>query len=244
VRKIHVLSRLARVLELPEGADLEDPKLDADQRRKLMEELDKKCPRWLMGWRDITNATNERTVIASVLPRVGVGNKIPLMLPVNVHNPKLFAALLANLCSLVYDYVARQKIGGTTMNYFIFKQLAVLPPDAYSQSDLDFIVPRVLELTYTSRDMRPWAADICPEHKGAPFAFDPDRRAVLRAELDAIYAKLYGLDRDELRYILDPTDPRGSNYPSETFRVLKDNETARWGEYRTRCLVLEAWDRM
>jgi hypothetical protein len=76
-----------------------------------------------------------------------------------------------------------------------------------------------------------------------PFTFDPDRRALLRAELDARYARLYGLDRDDLRYILDPADLMGVDYPSETFRVLKDKETAEYGEYRTRRLVLEAWDR-
>ncbi len=77
-----------------------------------------------------------------------------------------------------------------------------------------------------------------------PFAWDEDRRAVLRAELDAYYARLYGLTRNELRYILDPQDVYGPDFPGETFRVLKDNETAKYGEYRTRRLVLEAWDRL
>lgn len=59
-----------------------------------------------------------------------------------------------------------------------------------------------------------------------------------------IYAKLYGLTRDELRYILDPADVYGSDFPSETFRVLKNNEIKQFGEYRTQRLVLEAWDKM
>jgi hypothetical protein len=77
-----------------------------------------------------------------------------------------------------------------------------------------------------------------------PFRFDPDRRAQLRAELDAYYARLYGLTRDELRYILDPAEVMGEDYPSETFRVLKKNELREHGEYRTRRLVLTAWDRL
>jgi hypothetical protein len=81
-------------------------------------------------------------------------------------------------------------------------------------------------------------------YDGQPFAWDEDRRALLRAELDAFYARAYGLDRDELRYILDPADVKGPDYPSETFRVLKNNEQKQHGEYRTRRLVLEAWDRM
>ena len=66
----------------------------------------------------------------------------------------------------------------------------------------------------------------------------------MRAELDAWYAKAYGLTRDELRYILDPADVMGEGYPSETFRVLKNNEHAEFGEYRTQRLVLEAWDKL
>lgn len=48
--------------------------------------------------------------------------------------------------------------------------------------------------------------------------------AILRAELDAYYAKLYGLNRDELRYILSPADVYGDAFPSKTFWVLKNNE--------------------
>jgi hypothetical protein len=110
------------------------------------------------------------------------------------------------------------------------------------QTDIDFIVPRVLELTYTSEAMRPFAEDL--DYDGPPFTWDTERRALLRAELDAYFAYLYGLTRDELRYILDPADIRGSKYPSETFRVLKENELAQFGEYRTQRLVLQAWDRL
>lgn len=77
-----------------------------------------------------------------------------------------------------------------------------------------------------------------------PYIFDDAKRAVLRAELDAYYARLYGLTRTELQYILDPHSVMGEDYPSETFRVLKDNEIAKYGEYRTQRLVLEAWDKM
>jgi hypothetical protein len=90
--------------------------------------------------------------------------------------------------------------------------------------------------------LKPWAKDL--GYDGLPFRFDPERRAMLRAELDAFYAHLYGLNRDELRYILDPADVMGPDYPSETFRVLKHNEIRQFGEYRTQRLVLEAWDRL
>ena len=88
----------------------------------------------------------------------------------------------------------------------------------------------------------PFARDL--GYDGPPFPWDEDRRALLRAELDAWYAHAYGLTRDELRYILDPADVKGPDYPSETFRVLKTNEIKRFGEYRTARLVLQAWDRL
>jgi hypothetical protein len=193
---------------------------------------------WLMGWRDITNATNERTVIATAFPRVGVNHKTPIFF--SEQPVRQTAALLANCLSLAFDYVARQKIGGTSLTYFYLKQFPVLPPSSYAESDLAFVVPRVLELTYTSHAMTPFARDLA--YEGKPFAWDEDRRAKLRAELDAFYARAYGLSRDELRYILDPADVKGPDYPSETFRVLKTNEIRRFGEYRTARLVMHAWD--
>jgi hypothetical protein len=197
---------------------------------------------WLMGWRDITNATNERTVIAGVVPKSAVSNKLPLIFADPQYSAPLTASFAANLAALSFDFVARQKIGGTTLNFFYIKQFPVLPPSTYGQDELDFIVPRVLELTYTSHAMKPFAEDL--DYDGPPFAWDPDRRALLRAELDAYFARLYGLTRDELRYILDPAEVYGEDYPSETFRVLKNNEIRQFGEYRTRRLVLEAWDRL
>lgn len=195
---------------------------------------------WLMGWRDITNATNERTVIASVVPRVGVGHTMPLFM--TTKEPKQVAVLLGNLGALVLDFVARVKVGGTHLTYGYLKQFPVFPHDRYTEVDLVFIIPRVLELTYTAHDLAPWARDL--GFDGPPFAFDTERRALLRAELDAWYAKLYGLTRDELRYILDPSDVMDKDYPSETFRVLKNNEMREYGEFRTQRLVLAAWDQL
>jgi hypothetical protein len=195
---------------------------------------------WLMGFRDVTNSTNERTVIAGVIPDFGANHKFPIMF--TTAGTAQACALLANLNCLVLDYVARQKIGGMSLTYFYLYQLPVLPPDAYIPVSLDFITTRVLELTYTSDSMGHFASDL--ECRGKPFRWDEDRRALLRAELDAWYARAYGLSRVELLYILDPADVMGSDYPSETFRVLKNNEIKKYGYYRTQRLVLDAWDRM
>ncbi|MHB1414442.1 MAG: Eco57I restriction-modification methylase domain-containing protein, partial [Chloroflexota bacterium] len=195
---------------------------------------------WLLSFRDIARATDERTAIFSALPRVGVGHNAPIAFV--GCGQTLQVCFLANMCAMPFDYVVRQKIGGTHLTYTYVKQLPVIPPSAYSQSDLEFVTPRVLELTYTARDLQPFARDC--GYDGPPFKWDEERRAQLRAELDAYYASLYGLTRDELRYILDPADVYGPDFPGETFRVLKEKEIRQHGEYRTRRLVLEAWDRL
>jgi hypothetical protein len=117
---------------------------------------------WLLGFRDVTNATNERTAIFSLLPRVGVGNNAPLLLAFE-QGAVVGASLLSNLCSIAFDWVVRQKIAGTHMNFFYVQQFPVLPPSAYTLEDLLFIVPRVLELTYTAWDIKPFAKDVWRE---------------------------------------------------------------------------------
>lgn len=149
---------------------------------------------------------------------------------------------MANLNSIPLDFCARQLLGGTHLTLSLMKQLPIFAPSFYTETRLAFITPKVLELTYTSHSLAPFARDL--GHDGPPFAWDEDRRADLRADLDAFYARAYGLTRDELRYILDPADVKGPDYPSETFRVLKEKEIRQHGEYRTRRLVLAAWDRM
>ncbi len=196
--------------------------------------------RWLMGWKDVTSSSSERTLISAALPVSGVGDTL-LLLFSKYPDVRFSAALIACLNSIVCDYVTRQKIGGIHLKYNIFKQIAVLPPRSFRDQDIAFIVPRVVELTYNSWSMQSFANDM--GFDGSPFSWNEDRRALLRAELDARIARLYGLSRDELCYILDPSATHGADYPSETFRVLKKNEINRFKEYRTKRLVLEAWDR-
>ena len=232
---LHMAARYTRIVEAA-------PRLTDEAEALEFAEtcLEQAAPRWMMGWRDITSAHVLRTVIASVVPRFGIGHTMPLFF--TTQEADATAALLGNLSAVVLDYIARLKVGGTHLTYGYLKQFPILPPNRYIEADLAYIVPRVLELTYTTHDLKPWAEDL--GYDGQPFPWDPDRRAVLRAELDAYYAKLYSLTRDELRYILDPADVMGDDYPSETFRVLKNSEMRQFGEYRTARLVLREFDRM
>jgi hypothetical protein len=198
--------------------------------------------KWFVAFRGITRAVDRRTSWFSVVPYCGVGNSAPVVLMKEGIDSSKIACLVACFNSFVLDFAARQKVGGINFNFFIIQQLPILPPNAYAPADIDFIAPRVLELVYTAYDLKPFAEDM--GYQGEPFQWNEERRALLRAELDAYYAKLYDLTRDELRYILDPQDVYGADFPGETFRVLKDKEIRQYGEYRTRRLVLEAWDRL
>lgn len=189
---------------------------------------------WLLGWRDITNANNQRTVIASLIPRVAVGHTTPLLFA--SVEPRVTACLYANLCSIALDYAARQKVGGTHLTYGYLKQLPVLAPAVYAadapwsrgETVGDWLLPRVVELTYTAHDLESFARDVGEE--GPPYRWDAERRAVLRAELDAAFFHLYGLSRDDADYIMN------------TFPVVKKHDEKAFGEYRTKRFVLERYD--
>ena len=217
---------------------------------------------WLVGFRDITAAMVERTGIFAIVPRCAVGNTTTLLFPGKGFVGPWTCCLLANLNSLVADYFIRTKLTYVHLSQFVLKQIAIVHPAAYKLEDHQFIVPRTLGLVDTADDIHSFGDDVwCASDSGIRAAItelidstglSPDSRPVFRwkessrghhrAELDAYYAHLYGLTRGELRYILDPKDVFGEDFPSETFRVLKEREIKEYGEYRTRRLVLAAWD--
>ena len=214
---------------------------------------------WLLTYRMMARSTDERTWMVSAMPRVAVGHSASVCLLSGAPTADM-CLFLANVNNVVTDFVMRLKAGGANLSYFVVNQLPVLSTHRYDGADRAFIVPRVVELTYTAWDMQSFARDMGMD--GAPFRWDEGRRAVIRAELDAWYAMKYGLTRKQLRYVLDPhgltgreietlvTDasedapdaPRVKDFPGETFRVLKDRETRQYGEFRTARLVMEAWD--
>ncbi len=190
---------------------------------------------WFLLWRDVANATNERTCISTVIPKVVASRTCPALgFDVTIAP----WALLTNFNSWVFDYIARQKVGGLHLNFSILKQLPVLPPSTYAaacswsptQTLGDWITPRALELTYTAWDLEAFAGD-CGYH-GPPFRWNEERRFLLRCELDAAYFHLYGIGREDVDYIMD------------TFRVRKEKEEKQCGEYRTKRVILEIYDEM
>ena len=221
-------------------AFIQDASSDSLERAGML--IDRKQPRWLMGWRRNARSTDERTWVVDVLPLCGVGDSIFMNSPECGKRIRTSHSRMCRFTCRGLHFSSESRWDKSELLLHRAIPHVIAPNHIRDRKDLAFITPRVLELTYTSHSMRPWAEDL--GHTGAPFAFDSDRRAQLRAELDAFFARKYGLSRDELRYILDPADTHGESYPSETFRGLKRNETERYGEYRTQRLVLTAFDRL
>ena len=179
-----------------------------------------------LGFRDITNPTNMRTFVASIVPWAGYGNTIPLLLG---DDTSAAPWLMANLNAICADFIARQKAQGTHLNWYIVEQLPVIASEDYERpfgavSARDLVRDHVLRLVYTAHDMAPFARDL--GHDGPPFPWDEEDRRHLRARLDACYFHLYGLDREDADYVLG------------TFPIVRREDEARFGSYRTRDLVL------
>jgi RMKL-like, methyltransferase domain len=190
----------------------------------------------------------DRIAVAVFLPRAAAAGSLPLMLPRVV--PPFAAALISAQSSLVFEYVARQKIDGPVVRAAHWKQLPVPAPDML-EPHLPFIVPRVLELVCTSSDMGPLSRDL--DDAGDPFAWDPDRRAGLRAELDAFFFRGYGIDsRDDVAYIIDTLQARadgierGESQGQSRDESRDESQGQSRGDdgRRARELTLAAYDRM
>ncbi|HEX6970393.1 MAG TPA: DNA methyltransferase, partial [Micromonosporaceae bacterium] len=181
---------------------------------------------WLLGWREVCRSTDERTAIIAAIPLTAVGHKFPLAF--SLLSAKSVAALYACQASFVFDFVSRQKSGSTSMSYFIWHQLTVPAPNTLTRHDT-WLVPRVMELSYTALEMAPFGREL--GDVGAPFQWDEERRAVIRAELDAFFFHLYGISREDVVYIM------------ETFPIVKRKDEAKYGTYRTKELILAEYDR-
>ena len=169
---------------------------------------------------------------------MAVVNSAPLVLTGEEIEPRRAACLLGDLNSFALDFVARQKVGGVHLNFFIVNQLPIFPPEFYEercpwhkrQTLQKWISDRVLKLTCTADDMRPLAEAAGldpPVHR-----WNPRQRAELMAELDAAFFLLYGIGRDDVEYILS------------TFQGLAREEDEGAGLFTTNGGILETYDRL
>ena len=191
---------------------------------------------WTVAIKHVSASTNVRTIIVALMPRAGFGNSLPLFFQDKSGGIESTSTLGVNSCLLTanlnafaLDFVARQKLHGQNLNLFILEQLPVIRPDDYDtqfgdKTARDLVRDHVLRLTYTAHDMAPFARDL--GYDGPPFIWDEDERRHLRARLDALYLHLYGLSREDADYVLS------------TFPIVRREDEAAFGYYRTRDLIL------
>ena len=203
-------------------------------RKHLTENNDRK---YYLTYKRICSSTNQRTIIAALGPLAGYELNANNLIFDKKSTTEQLSYCLANLNSIMFDYIVRQKIQGQTLNLFILEQLPVIPPDHYTtarfgpKTAAEIVQAAVLELTYTAHDMAPFARDM--GHVDAagevlpPFPWDEARRLHLRAKLDALFFHLYGVtNRDDVRYIYS------------TFPIVERQEADLYGCYRSRDLCL------
>ena len=187
-------------------------------RREVEAKLEGRWDReWLLGWRDICISTNERTCIATLFTNSAVSNKLPLVLGGLSEEDQL--CLQAILSSFPLDYAVRQKQSSTSLNFFIFAQIPVLSP---SQLGGAASWTKGSQLSNWLSVRANWLNSEC----------QPAMRTVVRAELDAALFRLYGIEQNDVDYIM------------ETFPIVKRKDIAEHGEYRTKRLILEVYDAM
>lgn len=189
---------------------------------------------WLIGFRKICRATDERTLIDFVFPMGGLGDSGNLMFP--SYGPEL--VLPAVLSSFVCDYTLRQKLGGTNLNFFQFEQLPIPAPSEFTQATAwtgaaslsQWILMRAVELLHVSNELSTSANGMTDSR--SPFQWSQARRKSLRNELDAAFFHVYGVNHADADYILD------------TFPIVRRKDEAEFGEYRTKRMILEIYDAM
>ena len=218
----------------PEGATLEqhkDPNWLPGIRFfvERSEISDDDLNQYMLTYKRIGAPTNVRTMIASLGPHAAYEvNANIILLPAGI-DPSAYCGLVANLNCIPFDYVVRQKMQGTTLNWYIVEQLPVIAPSDYDRrfghtTARNLVRDQVLRLTYTAHDMVPFARDL--GYDGPPFIWNEEERRHLRARLDALYFHLYGLTREDAAYILD------------TFPIVRRHDQAAFDTYRTKDMVL------
>ena len=212
---------------------------------------------WCIAYKSVTAPSNMRTMIAALVPKGGVGNSMAMLLPQAGHEADYVAwapLLMANLSSMAFDFVLRQKVQGQNLNWFIVEQSAVIAAARFQQplpaafaramraaklmnghhphpTVADFVIPQVLVLSYTAHDMAPFARDLGYVDAAGqvlpPFVWDEEKRRARLAALDAVFFYLYGLDARDAACILD------------TFPIVRDQDQKAFGHYRTQDDILQ-----
>lgn len=211
---------------------------------------------WFITYREVTNATNERTMIAAITPFVAAGRMAP---QIYLTQPtKQSVCFLASINSFAFDFVCRSKLTSPGIRNFFFEQMPIPVPDLFREPFAgtrasDWICARVLELIYTSWDLGSFAQDC--EALGPPFQWSEARRFLLRCELEAAFFHFYlpaavnggwgQAEAEELGRLKAsfPTPRDAVAYILDTFPIVKRKDEESFnGDYRTKRVILEIYD--
>jgi hypothetical protein len=191
---------------------------------------------WFLGFCDIANPQNERTASATIMPYAGATDTVWLLLgrePVSV-----MLGLCAMINSFALDFVARRRIGSRHLKQFVFKQLPFVTPGSLRSpcpwharmGVAEWMSSRVFELVYSAWDLKLLSDDL--GYDGPPFMWNEERRHGVLCELDAACCHLYGLNRDEVEYVM------------EAFPIVKRKDEQTHGCYRTKDTIVNIYDDM
>ena len=195
---------------------------------------------WSLGFRDIARATDARTCIAAIVPGSSAGNTLPLLSGGGL-DAQAACLMLANMNSLIFDYVTRQKAQSTHLNWYILEQLPVIEPEVFKTSIggthiADFVREQVLHLSYTAHDLAAFARDLgyvdAQGQVKPPIRWDDEDRRRRMAALDGLFMHLYGVGEDDAAYMLD------------TFPIVREQDERAFGHFRTKADVLAALERV
>ena len=186
---------------------------------------------WFFSWRDV--GPSERTFVGTIIPKTAMGHASPYIS--TEVSPREALALCTVLSTLVVDYAVRQK--SNRMTFFIVEQLPMLPREQLAQAPIwlgetiiNWINTRAIELFYTNWELKGLSDSLT--NATPPYKWNTSRRSLLQAEINAAILHLYGIDREQADWVLD------------SFTVLRKYEERDHGEFRTKRLVLTAYDAM
>ncbi|WP_227357298.1 Eco57I restriction-modification methylase domain-containing protein [Haladaptatus salinisoli] len=175
------------------------------------------CTEYRIVYRDIARATDERTLIASVLPRgVVCHDKAPQLRPYQISPDKsdlsesplhgvyervysdkeLFVAV-GLLNSLPFDFLMRTKIDSTVVFYKLKESQA--PRLTKGDEWFDYISTRAAQLNCYGEEFE----DMRDRLGGIEPVTEMSERREVQTELDAAAFHAYGLDREQTAFVLN-----------------------------------------
>jgi hypothetical protein len=244
-------------------------------RRFVIERLHDRDWRWdwLVLHSRKGNRDNYRTFSVALVPICASVDVSPIILPRAEcvdFRPVISAAAAGQ--SIVFDYLVRLRLVGFSIGKNLLEEIPAPGWAAYmivckwerKHSVFNWLLPRVLELSYCAWDLEPMARDC--GYPGPPFRWDEERRFLLRCELDSAFFHLFlpgapdgqwmparsseGTLRDDIPDGLVeikhhfPNPRNAVAYIMDSFNSVRRKDQKKHGEYRTKRVILEIYDEM